>query len=590
MEANHTSIRLQLVTIVIIVLNVFFSGLAQAQWDAHYWADEIKRLEAANVQLMLDEPMKIGLEIQVIDSYYTVPSDCYFLEYPEDVSGSIMNSAVAFLTSIDFAGKPVQAVLHDLADHLLDTRASNVVSVAFEIPPQFRGSPPYRLFMEVANTEIMWTSITLKDLDDHLPGAGVNRIDLTWKTVSTEITDPGAIRSFVYEFLVQHPVEPESVGISTRMLAEQLQAFFGDIQEVTSEMQTMKSVPEEVHFKTRLVWSDEISMDESLTMRFDGNPEGTDGSHGRGYRLVLDYEAGLETGDLPELATLHDFILDRTAAFDPAVNDWKEFMNQTLEQIKSAVGLSAEYISFYMDGDVGREDVEIRYLSRKGIPMYGDGTLYTGYELVLNNLETFLESVVRYQIEIADFYLDWEVSMPGPEVMADTLISHALRPVFADSLIHNEVLLNRYLNSLAYNFGDFSYWYWEFLYNGTITSEISGTDGRGTAFRHTLDGIAGSSGKFAEGSGVPAEIRLLQNYPNPFNPVTHISFEIGQAMNISLEIFDLTGRKVAEPASGKHDQGMHTVRFDARNLASGLYIARLQAGNEIFHSKMMLIK
>ena len=69
---------------------------------------------------------------------------------------------------------------------------------------------------------------------------------------------------------------------------------------------------------------------------------------------------------------------------------------------------------------------------------------------------------------------------------------------------------------------------------------------------------------------------LKQNYPNPFNPTTRIDFEIPEKSCVSLKIFDLLGREIEELAGKEFVKGVHSVTFDASNLASGIYFCRLR--------------
>ncbi|MEO9885183.1 MAG: LamG-like jellyroll fold domain-containing protein [Balneola sp.] len=90
---------------------------------------------------------------------------------------------------------------------------------------------------------------------------------------------------------------------------------------------------------------------------------------------------------------------------------------------------------------------------------------------------------------------------------------------------------------------------------------------------------------------LPTSVELQQNYPNPFNPSTSIGFGLPQSAKVTLEVFDVLGRKVATLLNAQNKTaGRHTINFDALNLASGMYIYRLQAGSSIITKKLTLIK
>ncbi len=83
---------------------------------------------------------------------------------------------------------------------------------------------------------------------------------------------------------------------------------------------------------------------------------------------------------------------------------------------------------------------------------------------------------------------------------------------------------------------------------------------------------------------------LDQNYPNPFNPTTLIKYSLGERSNVTLKVYDLLGREVATLVNGSQNAGTHSINFNASNLASGLYIYKIQAGNFTQSHKMMLLK
>lgn len=100
----------------------------------------------------------------------------------------------------------------------------------------------------------------------------------------------------------------------------------------------------------------------------------------------------------------------------------------------------------------------------------------------------------------------------------------------------------------------------------------------------------GSALSNGEESELPNRYFLSQNYPNPFNPTTVINFQLPENSRVSLRVFDMLGREVAMLVNGQVEAGYHSVNFDAGNLASGVYIYRLEAGNQIMTRKMTLIK
>ncbi|GAB5410787.1 MAG: hypothetical protein BalsKO_31520 [Balneolaceae bacterium] len=89
----------------------------------------------------------------------------------------------------------------------------------------------------------------------------------------------------------------------------------------------------------------------------------------------------------------------------------------------------------------------------------------------------------------------------------------------------------------------------------------------------------------------PREFSLDQNYPNPFNPATNISFSLPSTSDVTLEVFNMLGQKVATLLQGeKMNAGAHTQKFDASSLSSGMYLYRLSTPSFVQSRKMMLIK
>ena len=88
----------------------------------------------------------------------------------------------------------------------------------------------------------------------------------------------------------------------------------------------------------------------------------------------------------------------------------------------------------------------------------------------------------------------------------------------------------------------------------------------------------------------PSAYVLHNNFPNPFNPTTNISFTIPMTENVQLNVYNVLGQRVATLVDGMMTAGTHTVNFNAANLASGVYIYQLRAGNFTQSRTMMLVK
>jgi hypothetical protein len=89
---------------------------------------------------------------------------------------------------------------------------------------------------------------------------------------------------------------------------------------------------------------------------------------------------------------------------------------------------------------------------------------------------------------------------------------------------------------------------------------------------------------------LPDRYLLEQNYPNPFNPVTVIRYELPESEQVRLDVYTITGQRVATLVNERQAAGAHQVPFDASALSSGVYIYRLQAGSYVSSRQMTLVK
>ncbi len=89
---------------------------------------------------------------------------------------------------------------------------------------------------------------------------------------------------------------------------------------------------------------------------------------------------------------------------------------------------------------------------------------------------------------------------------------------------------------------------------------------------------------------IPKSYSLSQNYPNPFNPSTSINFALPKSEFVSLKIYNILGEEIASLVNNKLQAGNHSYQFDGSNLASGVYLYRIEAGEFQDVKKMILIK
>ena len=125
-----------------------------------------------------------------------------------------------------------------------------------------------------------------------------------------------------------------------------------------------------------------------------------------------------------------------------------------------------------------------------------------------------------------------------------------------------------------------------------------GSNQNGEAFGLFFALADGTVGEFPEGVAsvenisevLPNNYSLSQNYPNPFNPSTSINFSIPNSEFVSLKVYNILGSEVATLVNENLSAGSYRFNFDAAELASGIYLYELNAGNFREIKKMNLLK
>ncbi|NCS89455.1 MAG: T9SS type A sorting domain-containing protein [Ignavibacteria bacterium] len=88
----------------------------------------------------------------------------------------------------------------------------------------------------------------------------------------------------------------------------------------------------------------------------------------------------------------------------------------------------------------------------------------------------------------------------------------------------------------------------------------------------------------------PNSFVLSQNYPNPFNPSTKISYSVPKTSFVAIKVYDVLGKEITTLVNGEKSVGDYEVEFNGRNLSSGVYFYKMQAGDFVETKKLILMK
>ncbi len=122
-----------------------------------------------------------------------------------------------------------------------------------------------------------------------------------------------------------------------------------------------------------------------------------------------------------------------------------------------------------------------------------------------------------------------------------------------------------------------------------MTNDTTSSGGQITA-EHISWEIPSNLTEVSSDPVVPKNYNLSQNYPNPFNPTTTINYQLPEESKVEIKIYNSIGKEVKTLISRNQSAGLHSINFDASALPSGIYFARMRAGNFNRVIKMMLLK
>lgn len=120
-------------------------------------------------------------------------------------------------------------------------------------------------------------------------------------------------------------------------------------------------------------------------------------------------------------------------------------------------------------------------------------------------------------------------------------------------------------------------------YSGTVV----GDDGKPVGDLNWFPEMVGVS---EQSSVVPSNFELKQNFPNPFNPATEIIYSVPKRSYITLKVYNLLGQEVTTLVNEEQNPGTYKVLFNAKDLASGVYLYVLNSDNYSLTKKMVLLK
>jgi hypothetical protein len=127
--------------------------------------------------------------------------------------------------------------------------------------------------------------------------------------------------------------------------------------------------------------------------------------------------------------------------------------------------------------------------------------------------------------------------------------------------------------------------------NGIYNIRIQGNGPNGTPVHvRTVILNVGFIGLHNNNNKIPENFYLYQNYPNPFNPTTNIKFDIPKDGFVKLNVYDITGKQIAELVNGTYKAGSYTADFDGSNFASGVYFYKIETADYTSIRKMIFVK
>jgi hypothetical protein len=239
-------------------------------------------------------------------------------------------------------------------------------------------------------------------------------------------------------------------------------------------------------------------------------------------------------------------------------------INKEVSSINALVGL--EIIS-QIDGTIGFDTV--KYIdASKVIDIYKQNHL--GFKLLNGNLNSITSFEYFDGYENDSSYYKW--------MTHDTLDAQYNSGSDGPVTIASQDFQN-------INPGDSVTVYYGMALGSSFTEVIKGLDSALVRYNNYIAAVLKGNESFS-----PLNYKLNQNYPNPFNPATTISYIIPVQEKVTLKIYNILGMEVSTILDKVQTAGNYSIRFDTKNLPSGIYFYELRTSNFREVKKMIFLK
>jgi hypothetical protein len=222
----------------------------------------------------------------------------------------------------------------------------------------------------------------------------------------------------------------------------------------------------------------------------------------------------------------------------------------------------------------------------KGYPELYDLSQYERFDSTTGKVYTWRENKAEVLYDLSLTQGDTINSYMGFFTF-DSLTTKNIFGIQRENHYYNPTILmpGFHAYSLTKDFGLF--FYLSNFMEDTYTFTLKGAIIKGVVYGDTSFTAVGVNDKVPS---QPKAFALYQNYPNPFNPSTTIKYSLPKAGNVKLTVYNAIGGKVATILNEYKTAGNYSVEFNGSNLASGIYLYRLESGNYIAAKKFVLLK